>query len=289
MSVDNSSKRPDEQTAASDITKKAKEEVDFKKLPKVILQSALVSLIAAVVDFALLYLLCEKLGLNFNIGVVSGKIVGAIVKYLLFVLTSFSLNRVMYKESRIRFLIVTGLSVLFAVTLINLSVLYAGQTAITSWLILTPFAWFVTNVLVILFGKLLLIIGKSSISSFTATSVDFMIFNAVLMIIGNELYAAANLVSKFIGATTNFTIHKYWAFNVRGGGYGKQYGRYLLISLVSYLLNTGIIKVCVDYLGLNPRLGWPIAGFIVWLGWNFVMTRYFVFKLPVFHDNRKEK
>ncbi|MDD5011669.1 MAG: GtrA family protein, partial [Phycisphaerae bacterium] len=172
--------------------------------------------------------------------------------------------------------------------LIDLSVIYTGISPEIGWLVISAFVWLVVNLLLILFRKILLRVGKSSVCSMTASSVDFMIFNLMLAILGESNYIPANLVSKLIGATTNFTMHKYWAFSVGGGNFKGQYGRYIMISAVSFLLNTGIIHICTAYLGLDPRLGWPIAGFLVWLCWNFVMTRLFVFKIPVFNDATKK-
>ncbi|GAB4290323.1 MAG: hypothetical protein Kow0090_03390 [Myxococcota bacterium] len=252
-------------------------------------QSLLISLCAAFFDFALLYSLFVLLNLNFNFGVIASKIIGVAVKFAFFSATDLAINKLVYDRRRSKFLIISLLSALLAITLINLAVLYGDVPPIYGWLIVSAFVWLATNIIVVFFGRILKILGKSSVSSLTASSVDFMIFNLVLAFLGNRFYIVANLISKLFGATVNFSIHKYWVFGVSKGGFFRQYARYLAISAVSFLLNTGIIKLGVDYFVLNPRLAWPIAGFLVWLCWNFVMTRFFVFKLPLFYDNRMER
>jgi len=265
------------------------ETLNVSVLPLLFLQFFLFSLFATCCDFGLFYLLYTTGTGLFTTAVFIGKCAGIVIKYGLFCIPSLLINRVAYKNSRMRFLITTGLSAFFSITLIDLFVVYAGQPPIQTWVLMSSLVWCLTVALVVLFGKILHVVGKSSLCSLTASLVDFMMFNLVLAALGNGMYVPANLLSKFCGATTSFCGHKYWAFKVRHGGFGTQYGRYILISFLGFLLNTGIIKISSDCFGFGPRIGWFLAGLLVWLFWSFFMTRLFVFKLSLFHDRRAKK
>ena len=94
--------------------------------------------------------------------------------------------------------------------------------------------------------------------------------------LGWNLFAAV-MVSNLIGWTVNFILQRYWVFkNPRAKGHmGEATSRYIVITLVNFGLNYGIIWA-LKGVGITPYIGQFISsGFFT--VWTFLWYKYWVF------------
>jgi putative flippase GtrA len=125
--------------------------------------------------------------------------------------------------------------------------------------------------------KLLITFIKSQLASIVATGVDF----GVLIFLVQALhiwYVTATAIGAFLGAVTHFTLGRYWSFNAADRPVGGQAVRYALVASTSLLLNTGGVYLLTEYGKIPYWLSNVISGFILGIGFNFFMHRFFVFR-----------
>lgn len=88
----------------------------------------------------------------------------------------------------------------------------------------------------------------------------------------------ANTLSTVIVGATGYVLHSRWTFghtNQSGGGIRAQ-GRYLIVSLLCYLLNSFWVWLFVDRLNLSVTLSIvPMVLATPWLA--FVLNRFWTF------------
>lgn len=114
-------------------------------------------------------------------------------------------------------------------------------------------------------------------ASVAATVVDFgtMIVLVELQVLRADF---ATLVGALLGAITNFTIARIWAFKAGGEPLGAQAARYAVVSGASACLNA------LGEYALAHRWGMPyvtsriVVAFLVSVLWNFPAHRNFVFR-----------
>ena len=93
----------------------------------------------------------------------------------------------------------------------------------------------------------------------------------------------AKLAANVFGWTVNFLLQRYWVFRNPHlkGHLGVVTGRYMVITLVDFVMDYFIVFGLKKYLGLTPYLGQFVsAGFFT--GWNYFWYRFWVFpqRLP---------
>lgn len=113
-------------------------------------------------------------------------------------------------------------------------------------------------------------------TSFAATLVDFGLLYC-LVEFADVYYVLATAIGAFVGAITNFTLNKYWAFEDRKSGVLAQGFRYAMVSGGSLLLNTALVFCFTEFGHLRYLVSKTIAALTVGWGWNYPMHRYFVF------------
>lgn len=88
----------------------------------------------------------------------------------------------------------------------------------------------------------------------------------------------ANTLAAIIAGITGYVLHSRWTFghsNASGGGVKAQ-GRYVVVSLLCYALNSFWVWLFVDRLGLSVTLSIaPMVLATPWLG--FVLNRFWTF------------
>lgn len=88
---------------------------------------------------------------------------------------------------------------------------------------------------------------------------------------------AASMVANLIGWTVNFILQRYWVFknpHLRGH-LGAVTGRYMVITVVDFFLNYGILAG-LKSIGITPYIGQFVsAGFFT--VWNYLWYRFWVF------------
>lgn len=111
--------------------------------------------------------------------------------------------------------------------------------------------------------------------------VGYGVFALLWSVLGWSLWWA-KLVANLAGWTVNFLMQRYWVFkNPRLKGHlGQVTGRYILITLVDFMMDYFII-VWLRGIGISPYIGNFIsAGFFTI--WNYIWYRWWVFpqRLP---------
>ena len=117
---------------------------------------------------------------------------------------------------------------------------------------------------------------RGNASAIVATGLEWCLITLLVGISVHYLVAAA--IGAVVGAVTDFSIKRHWAF-IRGGvGSVRQEAlRYVVASGLSLGLNVLLAYGVVDRLHVPSIPGVIIASFIVGIAWNYPVHRYFVF------------
>lgn len=113
-------------------------------------------------------------------------------------------------------------------------------------------------------------------SAIIATGLEWCLVTALVAFSVHYLVAAA--VGALVGAVTDFSIKRHWAFIRRKVGMIHQEAlRYVVASGLSLGLNVLLAYLLVDRLHMPKIPGVITASFIVGIVWNYPIHRYFVF------------
>ena len=94
----------------------------------------------------------------------------------------------------------------------------------------------------------------------------------------NVYYLVAVVCGAVVGAITDFSIKKYWAFEARTGKIPIEALRYAVVSLISAGLNCLLAYGVVEGLGAPKTPGVIGASLAVGFVWNYPMHRWYVFR-----------
>jgi len=110
-----------------------------------------------------------------------------------------------------------------------------------------------------------------------ATAVDF-----ALLILLTEVFQFWYLFSAFMGAVsggiTSFVLERNWTFMKKDGSLSAQATKYILVWILSILLNVGGLYLFVEFLGFQYIVSKIMVAIIVGIGFNFLMHKNFIFK-----------
>lgn len=112
--------------------------------------------------------------------------------------------------------------------------------------------------------------------SVIATIVD-VLFLFLLTDVVKINYLVSGTISFFLGTVVAYTGQKYFTFKDENKRIARQFGLFAFISIIGLLINLGVLKICVDVLGLHYMIGKVIAigiGFF----WNYTANRKITFK-----------
>jgi putative flippase GtrA len=118
------------------------------------------------------------------------------------------------------------------------------------------------------------VFGRYTVTSATATATDFVIFSAL-----HWLGASAGQATFFgcvAGGMVAFSLSRRWTFQAGSGRALPQILRFLFAWATSALLNTLGVPALLSFLG-SPALAWAVVRAAVYLGWNYPLSRWFVF------------
>jgi putative flippase GtrA len=118
---------------------------------------------------------------------------------------------------------------------------------------------------------------KANATAIAATVVDFSTL-FVLVEFVRVYYVFATACGAFLGAVTNFSLNRIWAF--RDGVHPMlhvQGLRYAIVSAASMALNTLLVYSITEYLHVQYLGSKAFAALLVGWFWNYPMHRYFVF------------
>lgn len=87
---------------------------------------------------------------------------------------------------------------------------------------------------------------------------------------------AANMLALCCALLLCFALHKHWTFGARGGT-GRQLKLYLLMQLISMLLNNLLVAIFIMHWAWPPLLAKVVQIGIVFV-WNFSFCKLVIFK-----------
>lgn len=89
-------------------------------------------------------------------------------------------------------------------------------------------------------------------------------------------------ISFFLGVIVNFLFTRYIVFNESRSTPGKQFFRFVLVAIVGFFANWGIVKFFVQVVGMYPPVARPLAALSLFFA-SFFIHKVFSFSLSLRH------
>jgi putative flippase GtrA len=119
-------------------------------------------------------------------------------------------------------------------------------------------------------------LAKASVSSLAATVVDGIVYQAVLFGLPGR-YGIAAFGGALLGAVTNFTLNRVWAFPPTAKSLRMQAAQYAVASGATYLGLQLCLMLLIEVMHINERVAWLPAKVVAWLLVSYPMHRFVVF------------
>ena len=87
-------------------------------------------------------------------------------------------------------------------------------------------------------------------------------------------------ISFFLGVMVNFLITKYLVFHQSKSKSSKQFVRFLLVAVIGFYANLGVVEILVHQFGLYPPVARPIAALSLFFA-SFFIHKLFSFSLSL--------
>ncbi|MBM6819042.1 GtrA family protein [Clostridium saudiense] len=107
------------------------------------------------------------------------------------------------------------------------------------------------------------------------TLINWIIF-AVLNFVG-VYYIIANVIAYVIATINSYIWNSRWVFKYKGEDKKETTTKFILLNLVGIALNTMILYLLVDLIGLNKLIALVITTVIVMVI-NYIVNKIWVFK-----------
>lgn len=121
---------------------------------------------------------------------------------------------------------------------------------------------------------------RAGASSAVATAVDGAAYQ-LLLYLGDSHYGTAAITGAALGAVTNFSLNRAWAFQPTGRALVRQAIEYAAVSLITYSVLRWSLYMLVEVHGLHEGAAWVPAKAVAWLFASYPMQRFVVFAGPV--------
>lgn len=121
--------------------------------------------------------------------------------------------------------------------------------------------------------------SRSALTSLFTTALDFGTLAGLVELAGVN-YVLATWLGTVVGSLSNFTINRVWAFDARDRPPTGQFARFLLVQVAASFLHTGGVWFFTETLGMPYQVSKIVISVLVYLGWNYPMNRWFVFRRP---------
>lgn len=120
-------------------------------------------------------------------------------------------------------------------------------------------------------------IARSTVGGICAVSSQFITLPLLVHVLG-VAPAIAYFAVQFLATVITFSFNRWWAFQAGHVGLGGQGLRYIPVFAGSLGLNTAIPSLLHYRLEVQPVLAFAISQGVVFLGWNYPLYRFFVFR-----------
>ena len=90
-------------------------------------------------------------------------------------------------------------------------------------------------------------------------------------------YLLANVISYSISTLNSYLWNSKWVFKYKGDNKKETTFKFILLNVLGLILNTGILFILVDKLGLNKMIGLIITTAIVMII-NYLINKLWVFR-----------
>jgi putative flippase GtrA len=119
--------------------------------------------------------------------------------------------------------------------------------------------------------------GRYAATSALATVTDFLFAGSL------HRFGAGAAVATFLGCVAggfvSFSLSRRWTFQAGAGRALPQVLRFLFVWATSALLNSVGVPAALAVVGSFP-VAWGLVRAGVYLGWNYPLSRWFVFSAP---------
>jgi putative flippase GtrA len=119
--------------------------------------------------------------------------------------------------------------------------------------------------------------SRSTLTSLFTTALDFGTLTGLVELAGVD-YVLATWLGTVVGSLSNFTINRLWAFDAKDRPPAGQFLRFLGVQAIASLLHTLGVWSFTRFLGLPYQASKIVISALVYLGWNYPMNRWFVFR-----------
>lgn len=118
---------------------------------------------------------------------------------------------------------------------------------------------------------------KFGVVGIANTAFGLLVIYAVMFMTGGSL-VLSNLIGYLFGTLFGFALNRSWTFQSDQPA-SRTLPKYVIVFLVSYLMNLGAVLAVIHFLSVNPYLAQPI-GIVVYTAAMFIGSRLFVFRSP---------
>jgi putative flippase GtrA len=116
--------------------------------------------------------------------------------------------------------------------------------------------------------------GRYAATSAAATATDFALASSLHGLGGSA--ALATFFGCVAGGGVAFALSRLWTFQAGGARALPQLMRFLFVWATSALLNSTGVPALLPWVG-SFSLAWAFVRAVVYLGWNYPLSRWFVF------------
>jgi len=118
---------------------------------------------------------------------------------------------------------------------------------------------------------------RYNVVSLVATSVDFVVLIG-LTEMAHLWYLFSASAGALSGGITGFIFERSWVFKRKEVKLTTQSTKYLLIWVISIVLNTGGLYLMTELSGYQYIISKIIVSVLVGVGFNYLMHKYYIFK-----------
>ncbi len=119
------------------------------------------------------------------------------------------------------------------------------------------------------------------ISGGTAAIVDLVILYMLVEKL-NITYILSAVIAFLVAFIVSFTLQKYWTFGDDSKKINSQASKYFLVSAINLILNTILVFLFVEFLGLHYIISQIITSGLI------ALSSFYIYSLFIFRNNPQE-